>query len=65
MEEVGTSKAKSRKLRHIFLFNDVLICAKQKLKPQKISYEVKWYIPLADLLLEDHKIRMGGLYLES
>uniref|UniRef100_A0A8D1K535 ABR activator of RhoGEF and GTPase n=1 Tax=Sus scrofa TaxID=9823 RepID=A0A8D1K535_PIG len=35
----------SRKLRHVFLFTDVLLCAK---KHQQ--YDCKWYIPLADLV---------------
>ncbi|XP_043925745.1 breakpoint cluster region protein [Protopterus annectens] len=41
----------ARKLRHVFLFTDLLLCA--KLKKQiagKIQqYDCKWYIPLADL----------------
>ncbi|XP_076804707.1 active breakpoint cluster region-related protein-like isoform X1 [Clavelina lepadiformis] len=43
----------SRKLRHCFLFSDLLLCAKQKnaagMFHSKDSYECKWYIPLADL----------------
>jgi len=46
--------AKERKLRHVFLFNDVIVCAKQKItKSAKDQYEVKWFIPLTDLSLED------------
>ncbi|XP_062816796.1 active breakpoint cluster region-related protein isoform X2 [Anolis carolinensis] len=42
----------SRKLRHLFLFTDMLLCAKLKKaaagKPQQ--YECKWYLPLAELV---------------
>nr|XP_003419222.1 breakpoint cluster region protein [Loxodonta africana] len=41
----------ARKLRHVFLFTDLLLCA--KLKKQSGSktqhYDCKWYIPLTDL----------------
>ncbi|KAM6155717.1 breakpoint cluster region protein [Rhynchocyon petersi] len=41
----------ARKLRHVFLFTDLLLCA--KLKKQGGSkaqhYDCKWYIPLTDL----------------
>uniref|UniRef100_A0A7N8YIU2 Uncharacterized protein n=1 Tax=Mastacembelus armatus TaxID=205130 RepID=A0A7N8YIU2_9TELE len=44
----------SRKLRHIFLFTDLLLCA--KLKKQAAGkgqqYDCKWYIPLADLTFQ-------------
>uniref|UniRef100_A0A8B9KES5 ABR activator of RhoGEF and GTPase n=1 Tax=Astyanax mexicanus TaxID=7994 RepID=A0A8B9KES5_ASTMX len=39
----------SRKLRHVFLFTDLLLCAKMKKTAQ---YECKWYIPLADLTFQ-------------
>ncbi|CAL9708716.1 unnamed protein product [Knipowitschia caucasica] len=49
----------SRKLRHVFLFTDLLLCT--KLKKQALGkgqqYDCKWYIPLADLTfqtLEDY-----------
>ncbi|XP_022253185.1 active breakpoint cluster region-related protein-like [Limulus polyphemus] len=43
-----------RKLRHLFLFNDVIVCAKYKPSTrQKFTFEVKWYIPLAEVLLSD------------
>ncbi|ELU10553.1 hypothetical protein CAPTEDRAFT_194022, partial [Capitella teleta] len=43
-----------RKLRHVFLFNDVLVCAKQKMGgKQKIQFEIKWHIPLGDLSIND------------
>lgn len=45
---------KMRKLRHIFLFNDVIIAAKQKPPGRnRVQYEVKWFMPLTDLSLED------------
>ncbi|XP_063060187.1 active breakpoint cluster region-related protein isoform X1 [Engraulis encrasicolus] len=44
----------SRKLRHIFLFTDLLLCAKMKKTAvgKHQQYECKWYIPLADLTLQ-------------
>uniref|UniRef100_A0A8C2WL32 ABR activator of RhoGEF and GTPase n=1 Tax=Cyclopterus lumpus TaxID=8103 RepID=A0A8C2WL32_CYCLU len=39
----------SRKLRHVFLFTDLLLCAKMKKTAQ---YECKWYLPLADLTFQ-------------
>uniref|UniRef100_A0AAQ5XTQ3 Uncharacterized protein n=1 Tax=Amphiprion ocellaris TaxID=80972 RepID=A0AAQ5XTQ3_AMPOC len=38
----------SRKLRHVFLFTDLLLCTKLK----KQAYDCKWYIPLADLTFQ-------------
>ena len=39
-----------RKLRHLFLFNDVLVCAKYKQgnsgKNEKFTFQLKWFIPL-------------------
>ncbi|XP_020783964.2 PH_BCR_vertebrate and RhoGAP_Bcr domain-containing protein isoform X1 [Boleophthalmus pectinirostris] len=44
----------SRKLRHVFLFTDLLLCT--KLKKQALGkgqqYDCKWYIPLADLTFQ-------------
>ncbi|XP_027481197.2 active breakpoint cluster region-related protein isoform X1 [Zalophus californianus] len=42
----------SRKLRHVFLFTDVLLCAKLKKTSagKHQQYDCKWYIPLADLV---------------
>lgn len=44
----------SRKLRHVFLFTDLLLCT--KLKKQTAGkgqqYDCKWYIPLADLTFQ-------------
>ncbi|XP_042194304.1 active breakpoint cluster region-related protein isoform X2 [Callorhinchus milii] len=44
----------TRKLRHVFLFTDLLLCA--KLKKQAVGkhqqqYDCKWYIPLSDLVI--------------
>lgn len=44
-----------RKLRHLFLFNDVIVCAKYKVsgaptgRSEKFTFEVKWYISLHDI----------------
>lgn len=41
-----------RKLRHLFLFNDVLVCAKYKAsskKTEKFTFQLKWYIPLSNV----------------
>lgn len=41
-----------RKLRHLFLFNDVIVCAKYKSSGRdKITYDVKWYIQLQNVVL--------------
>ncbi|XP_049791819.1 active breakpoint cluster region-related protein [Schistocerca nitens] len=41
-----------RKLRHLFLFNDVLACAKYKASGRdKFTFELKWYIPLGDIVI--------------
>ncbi|KAJ8342877.1 hypothetical protein SKAU_G00328050 [Synaphobranchus kaupii] len=44
----------SRKLRHVFLFTDLLLCAKMKKTAvgKHQQYDCKWYIPLADLTLQ-------------
>ncbi|XP_077417685.1 breakpoint cluster region protein isoform X1 [Vanacampus margaritifer] len=41
----------SRKLRHVFLFTDLLLCTKLKKQAagKAQQYDCKWYIPLADL----------------
>jgi breakpoint cluster region protein len=44
-----------RKLRHLFLFNDVLVCAKYKLasgKNEKFTFQLKWYIPLSQVRID-------------
>ncbi|CAM5164481.1 unnamed protein product [Eretmochelys imbricata] len=42
----------SRKLRHVFLFTDVVLCAKLKKTAvgKHQQYDCKWYVPLADLV---------------
>lgn len=49
-----------RKLRHLFLFNDVLVCAKYKASSgtgppsrsnEKFTFQLKWYIPLVHALI--------------
>ncbi|XP_013406427.1 active breakpoint cluster region-related protein isoform X2 [Lingula anatina] len=41
-----------RKMRHLMLFNDVLVCAKQKLGARsRYHFEPKWFIPLSELKL--------------
>ncbi|XP_032431506.1 active breakpoint cluster region-related protein isoform X7 [Xiphophorus hellerii] len=44
----------SRKLRHVFLFTDLLLCAKMKKTAvgRHQQYECKWYIPLAVLTFQ-------------
>ncbi|XP_029427879.1 breakpoint cluster region protein [Rhinatrema bivittatum] len=40
----------ARKLRHVFLFTDLCLCAKlKKLIGKSQQYDCKWYIPLSDL----------------
>ncbi|XP_064424144.1 PH_BCR_vertebrate and RhoGAP_Bcr domain-containing protein [Latimeria chalumnae] len=41
----------ARKLRHVFLFTDLLLCAKLKKQTggKNQQYDCKWYIPLTDL----------------
>merc|ERR1719410_2839006 len=45
----------ARKLRHLFLFNDVLVCAKYKASGrgggEKFTFQLKWYIPLCEILI--------------
>ena len=40
-----------RKLRHLFLFNDVLVCAKYKAtsRGERFTFMLKWYIPLSEV----------------
>ncbi|XP_048876874.1 LOW QUALITY PROTEIN: breakpoint cluster region protein-like [Brienomyrus brachyistius] len=44
----------NRKLRHVFLFTDLLLCAKLKkqIGGKSQQYDCKWYIPLADLTFQ-------------
>ncbi|XP_061417933.1 breakpoint cluster region protein-like isoform X2 [Lethenteron reissneri] len=41
----------SRKLRHVFLFDKLLLCTKLKkqISGKQQNYECKWYLPLVDL----------------
>nr|XP_049693847.1 active breakpoint cluster region-related protein isoform X4 [Helicoverpa armigera] len=50
-----------RKLRHLFLFNDVIACAKYKVTTasgrDKFTFELKWFIPLPDIVVvEDESV---------
>jgi active breakpoint cluster region-related protein len=41
-----------RKLRHLFLFNDVIACAKYKPSGRdRFEFELKWFIPLKDIFI--------------
>uniref|UniRef100_A0A671URX0 BCR activator of RhoGEF and GTPase n=1 Tax=Sparus aurata TaxID=8175 RepID=A0A671URX0_SPAAU len=44
----------ARKLRHVFLFTDLLLCAKLKkqIGGKNQQYDSKWYIPLTDLTFQ-------------
>ncbi|XP_043274295.1 active breakpoint cluster region-related protein isoform X2 [Venturia canescens] len=43
-----------RKLRHLFLFNDVIACAKYKASGRdKFTFELKWYVPVAEASVSD------------
>ncbi|XP_017067582.1 active breakpoint cluster region-related protein isoform X3 [Drosophila eugracilis] len=51
-----------RKLRHLFLFNDVIACAKYKaLGRDRIDYELKWFIPLKDISIYEEADPAGEL----
>lgn len=41
-----------RKLRHLFLFNDVIACAKYKPSGrERFEFDLKWFIPIKDVLI--------------
>ncbi|XP_026859947.2 breakpoint cluster region protein isoform X2 [Electrophorus electricus] len=44
----------TRKLRHVFLFTDLLLCAKLKkqIGGKSQQYDCKWYVPLPDLTFQ-------------
>ncbi|KAK9297824.1 hypothetical protein QLX08_008589 [Tetragonisca angustula] len=43
-----------RKLRHLFLFNDVIACAKYKASGRdKFTFELKWYVPVAEAVVTE------------
>uniref|UniRef100_A0A6Q2WR59 BCR activator of RhoGEF and GTPase n=1 Tax=Esox lucius TaxID=8010 RepID=A0A6Q2WR59_ESOLU len=43
----------ARKLRHVFLFTDLLLCAKLKKQIGGQQYDSKWYITLSDLTFQN------------
>ncbi|XP_023319352.1 active breakpoint cluster region-related protein isoform X1 [Trichogramma pretiosum] len=46
-----------RKLRHLFLFNDVIACAKYKASgKEKYTFELKWFIPMAEVVVMEDGI---------
>lgn len=46
-----------RKLRHLFLFNDVLVCAKYKASGRdQFEFELKWFIVLQDILVCEESV---------
>lgn len=46
-----------RKLRHLFLFNDVIACAKYKASGRdKFTFELKWYVPVAEVAVTEDGI---------
>lgn len=48
-----------RKLRHLFLFNDVIACAKYKASGRdRFEYELKWFIPVKDVVIEDSSVEI-------
>ncbi|XP_066156884.1 active breakpoint cluster region-related protein [Euwallacea fornicatus] len=46
-----------RKLRHLFLFNDVIACAKYKSsgRNEKYTFELKWFIPVEDVVILEER----------
>ncbi|KAI1281969.1 Breakpoint cluster region protein [Halotydeus destructor] len=43
-----------RKLRHLFLFNDVIVCAKYRPSTrQRFTFDVKWYSLLSDITIPE------------
>ncbi|KAJ8722155.1 hypothetical protein PYW08_004557 [Mythimna loreyi] len=50
-----------RKLRHLFLFNDVIACAKYKASGRdKFTFELKWFIPLPDIVVVEDEAAGAG-----
>ncbi|OXU28720.1 hypothetical protein TSAR_012957 [Trichomalopsis sarcophagae] len=46
-----------RKLRHLFLFNDVISCAKYKASgKEKYGFELKWFIPITEVVVMEDGI---------
>lgn len=53
-ESFAVELYKTRKLRHLFLFNDVIVCAKyQASSKQKFTFDVKWYLNLNGVTVSD------------
>lgn len=51
---VVESSANVRKLRHLFLFNDLVVCAKyQASSKHKFTFDVRWYLGLDTVVLPD------------
>lgn len=49
-----------RKLRHLFLFNDVIACAKYKASGRdRFEFEPKWFINLKDILIPSDDFELG------
>lgn len=45
-----------RKFRHLFLFNDYLLCTKRKITGRSEQYVSKWYIPVCELQFHPSEI---------
>ncbi|XP_026499559.1 active breakpoint cluster region-related protein isoform X2 [Vanessa tameamea] len=55
-----------RKLRHLFLFNDVIACAKYKASGRdKFTFELKWFIPLPDIVVVEDEGAGGAAEREA
>jgi hypothetical protein len=53
-ESFAVESSGRRKLRHLFLFNDVIVCAKyQASSKQKFTFDVKWYLNLNGVSVSD------------
>lgn len=49
-----------RKLRHLFLFNDVIACAKYKASGRdRFEFELKWFISLKDIFIPSDDFVLG------
>ena len=48
----GQNEKSNLKIRYLFLYNDVLICARMRRAEDQTSlFTLKWYLPLSDILL--------------
>lgn len=51
-----------RKLRHLFLFNDVIACAKYKASGRdRFEFELKWFISLKDVFIPPDDVMTGAV----